>query len=156
MKVAASDLLDPESIDLLSKPSVGRWLFAALTEWAIIIVALAVAIRWHHWYVWLPAAILIGSRQNALGILTHEGTHKNAAESLFWNDLLSNWLVSYPIGVSAERSGATELARCKVNRGMVGCKGRIGARRWKWAMAAQWRALGSNRNEEGRRSWCCA
>src|SRR5436190_16205079 len=23
-------------------------------------------------------------------------------------------------------------------------------------MAAQWRALGSNRNEEGRRSWCCA
>lgn len=102
MKVVASDLLDPASIDRFSKPSVGRWLFAALCEWAIIIAALAVAMRWHHWYVWLPVAIVIGSRQNALGILTHEGTHKNAAESLFWNDLLSNWLVSYPIGVSAE------------------------------------------------------
>lgn len=102
MKVAASDFLDPESIDRLSRPSAARWLLAALTEWAIIIAALAAAIHWRHWYVWLPAAIVIGSRQNALGILTHEGTHKNAAESLFWNDLLSNWLASYPIGVSAE------------------------------------------------------
>jgi len=102
MKARTSDLLDAESIDRFTTPSAARWLLAALGEWAVIAVALAAAIRWQHWYVWIPAAIVIGSRQNALGILTHEGTHKNAARSLYWNDLLSNWLASYPLGVSAE------------------------------------------------------
>lgn len=102
MKVAESDLLDEELVARYSEPNPGRWLLAAAIEWAIIIAALAAAIRWHHWWVWLPAAIVIGTRQNAFGILTHEGTHKNVSHSLFWNDLLANWLVSYPIGISAE------------------------------------------------------
>lgn len=102
MKTAANDLLDAQSVAELSTPNVTRWLLATALEWSIIIAALAIAIRWQHWWVWVPAAIVIGSRQNAFGILTHEGTHKNVAHSLFWNDLLSNWLVSYPIGVSAE------------------------------------------------------
>src|ERR1051325_204985 len=102
MKVADSDLLDEESVARFSEPNMGRWLLADAPEWPIMIAALAVAIRWQYWWVWLPAAVLIGTRQNALGVLTHEGAHKNVSRSLFWNDLLSNWLVSYPIGVSAE------------------------------------------------------
>ena len=102
MKVADSDLLDAESVARYSEPDTARWLLAAAMEWTIILAALAAAIHWRYWFVWLPAAIVIGTRQNAFGILTHEGTHKNVSHSLFWNDLLANWLVSYPIGVSAE------------------------------------------------------
>ena len=102
MKVADSDLLDPQTVAHYSEPDTVRWLLVAALEWTIIITTAAVALRWRYWWVWLPAAIVIGTRQNAFGILTHEGTHKNVARSLFWNDLLANWLVSYPIGVSAE------------------------------------------------------
>src|SRR5688572_6442128 len=102
MKVADSDLLDSQTVAHYSEPDTRRWLLVTAMEWTIIVVTLAVALRWRYWWVWLPAAIIIGTRQNAFGILTHEGTHKNVARSLFWNDLLANWLVSYPIGVSAE------------------------------------------------------
>lgn len=72
------------------------WLMWALWEWVLIVGALAVA---YHWPVLIPVSMLvIGSRQQALGILGHEVTHKTVPIP----DWLCNLLCMWPILASVQ------------------------------------------------------
>jgi fatty acid desaturase len=98
----------------LSKPSRLRWLAAALTDYAIIALAMAGA-----YYAFqyaqtngfaattnaiagaaiLFAVLVIGTRQHAILVLAHDGGHGHASENSKWNDLLTNLLGLWPFGL---------------------------------------------------------
>jgi fatty acid desaturase len=59
--------------------------------------------------VWLAAAIVIGCRQHALAVLSHDGAHFCVAHSGWWNDLVANWLVTYPLTFSVQGFRYTHL-----------------------------------------------
>lgn len=86
-----------ESLTCLSRVSTWRWLAAAISDWVLVFASIAVCVIWPWWFVFLPAILLIGTRQHALGVLLHEGVHYRAASSRRVNDFLSDWLVGYPL-----------------------------------------------------------
>ncbi len=91
------NFLNQEEYRRFTKRNVFRWLAAVAMEWSIIGVAIWVANLWPHWWVWVPAIVVIGTRQHGLGILAHEGVHFLVLRNRFWNDALSNLLCSYSI-----------------------------------------------------------
>lgn len=95
--VERRDLLDIETVREFSKHNPWRWVAAVLGEWAIIGATMWACNHWRYAWLWVLGAILIGTRQHALGILAHESVHHLVAKSLYWNDLLGNYLAAYPL-----------------------------------------------------------
>jgi fatty acid desaturase len=82
---------------------MSRWLFWAMWEWSLIAAALWMAAQWP-WLI--PVAVLvIGSRQQALGILGHEIAHKTVPIP----DWLCNLLCFWPVGGSVQGYRAFHL-----------------------------------------------
>jgi fatty acid desaturase len=78
------------------KPS--KWILVAAIDWIIIVTGIALS-SYSLWF--LPLSILVvGNRQHALAILGHEGAHCLITRNRRINDLLTNWLVFYPLGIS--------------------------------------------------------
>lgn len=82
--------------------SLWRWLGAALFDWAVIAAAFYAAYRIKAWWGYIPAAFIIATRQHALAILGHDGTHYLACKNHRLNDLLSNVLCYWPFLMSVE------------------------------------------------------
>lgn len=77
------------------------WLRAAILDWAIIAIAMSVSV-WSSWLI--PIAILaIGNRQHALAILGHDGAHRLICNNKWLNDLMTDVLVFYPLGLSLKQ-----------------------------------------------------
>lgn len=83
----------------LKRIDSARWVANLLLDWAVIALAMAGAIHAGHWIAWAAAVLVIGNRQHALGILTHDAAHYLAFRNRFVNDLVSNaciaWLVMW-------------------------------------------------------------
>jgi fatty acid desaturase len=91
------NLIDKQELRPLLRPSPWHWLGAVTLEWAIIATTILACNLLHFWWLWVVAVFIIGTRQHALGVLAHDGSHHLVARSLFWNDLLSNFLSAYPL-----------------------------------------------------------
>lgn len=91
--------LMPE-IRRLSHVSNGRSACTIGFQWAIIITAAAAAIVSGHWIVYLLAMVLIGSRQQALGILVHDATHYLLFTNRTVNDVVSDLFCGFPVNIS--------------------------------------------------------
>lgn len=70
---------------------------AAAIEWAIILGTMTVCAVVGGWLICVPAVLIIGNRQHALGVLAHEGAHYLVSRNRKVNDLLSDLLAAYPI-----------------------------------------------------------
>lgn len=90
-------LLDTATLRRFARPNPWRWLLGAAQEWTVIGLTLWACNQWPHWWLWIPAIFVIGTRQHGLGILAHEGVHFLVSRNRFWNDFLANALASYPI-----------------------------------------------------------
>jgi fatty acid desaturase len=101
-QVSERHFLDAETFRRFSRPTPWLWLSAVALEWTIIGLTMWACNRWVHWWLWVPAIFIIGTRQHALGIMAHEGTHYLVARKKFWNDLLANWLAAYSITYPVE------------------------------------------------------
>ena len=80
--------IENQEVEEISKPSIpkprlSKWLIPAISDWAIIALCFAVA-HWclfqsPSWLVSLPALfvalLVLAGRQNALGLLGHDGAH---------------------------------------------------------------------------------
>lgn len=73
---------------------------AILTQWAAIGLAAAVAIWCGQWWSYLPAIVVIATRQHALLVLMHDGAHRLLARRRFVNDLASDLFLAFPLFVS--------------------------------------------------------
>jgi fatty acid desaturase len=98
----------------LSNPSAVRWLSALAIDYGIVALAMAAA-HWafafaqHHQFAAMPvivavvavmfAVIIIGTRQHAIMILAHDGSHGHISRNRWLNDLVTNLLSLWPFGV---------------------------------------------------------
>lgn len=103
------DLVDRQEVRRLAGPRLWHWLGAIAVEWTIIGTTIWICIAFPYWWLWVAGAFVIGTRQHALGVLAHEGSHHLVARSLFWNDLLSNYLSAYPLTFTVEGFRSTHL-----------------------------------------------
>jgi len=103
------DLISDVELHRFSSHNVWRWLAAVMFEWTLIAALLAVCINFPAWYVWLAGALLIGTRQHALAVLAHEGAHHLVVRNHFWNDVLTNYLTTYPLTFTVQGYRTTHL-----------------------------------------------
>ncbi len=81
---------------------VSNWR-SALTislQWAIILSVGTLAVWSGHWAAYLLAAVIIASRQQALGILVHDATHYLLFSNRTVNDIVSDLCCGFPISIS--------------------------------------------------------
>ena len=69
--------------------------------WLTIAVAIGGAVYFDHWLASLAAVFLIATRQNVLGLLTHEQVHRLGANSKF-GDLIANIFCAFPILITLQ------------------------------------------------------
>jgi fatty acid desaturase len=84
----------------LSLPNGWRSTWAIAAQWLVIAGAIAAAGLYPRWWVYLIAVVVIGTRQHALGVLTHEAAHYRLFASRAVNDLVSDLFLAFPTGIS--------------------------------------------------------
>lgn len=81
---------------------ISNWRSAAYIalQWGIISLAIYLAVQSGHWAAYVAAALVIATRQQALGVLLHDGAHWLLFTNRTINDVVSDLLVAFPIGMS--------------------------------------------------------
>lgn len=80
----------------LNGPRPGRFMREVVKVWVIVALTILIAVWAHNPLVTVLAIVIIGGRQNALGLLMHEQAHYLGLRSR-WGDLIVNLLVCYPL-----------------------------------------------------------
>jgi fatty acid desaturase len=81
----------------LSRVNYWRAAWAVSLQWLVIAGAVALALRFHHWAVWLVTGMVIATRQTALGVLMHEAAHYHLSSRKWLNDWIGDILCALPI-----------------------------------------------------------
>lgn len=103
------NLIDDVELHQFSSHNVWRWLAAIAFEWLVIAAIFAVCLTYREWWVWVIGALLIGTRQHGLAVLAHDGAHHLVVRSHFWNDVLTNYLATYPLTFTVQGYRTTHL-----------------------------------------------
>lgn len=77
--------------------SLARFLSMVAIDWAIVVGAFAGAAWLDHWAAYVACWFVIGTRQHALGILGHEGSHGRIHKNRRINDTIAKVLCFWPI-----------------------------------------------------------
>ncbi|HEY5311520.1 MAG TPA: fatty acid desaturase family protein [Pirellulales bacterium] len=84
----------------LSVVSPWRTTLSIARQWLMILAAGTLAVKSGHPLVYLLAMAVIGSRQQALGILVHDATHYLLYRNRAVNDLVSDLCCAFPVNMS--------------------------------------------------------
>ncbi len=87
----------------LTKVSPLHTLAAIAGDWTLIVAAIAMSTHFPSVFTFVVAQLLIASRQHALFLVMHEGTHFLICKNRQWNDHISNFFAAWPVGFSTER-----------------------------------------------------
>ncbi len=90
-----------------------RWVWWALVDWAIILIVIVMALSLNVWWMYVAAVWIIGNRQHALILLSHDGIHGNVHPNLKWNDLLTKVFCLWPLGANLESYRVSHLLHHK-------------------------------------------
>ncbi len=90
-------LLTSEEIVKLKKPKDWFNYFTVFSIWFQIAFSVFLYTLYPYWYVFVIAALLIGTRQFALVILMHDGAHNLINRNSLINDFISQWLCAFPM-----------------------------------------------------------
>lgn len=103
-RTTVSELFSREEIRQLTRRSDLMGLVAVLFTWGVIAATFAgVALSWPYLAWWgkglvcVLALIILGGRQLALGILTHDASHSSLFESRWMNDVFADWVCARPV-----------------------------------------------------------
>ena len=77
------------------------WFAATAANWLAIVAAIVLAFNLNHIVAYAVAVLVIGTRQHALAVLSHDATHFHVSRSKRLNDLLSNLLAAWPMAFSS-------------------------------------------------------
>lgn len=98
-----TEILSRAEIRQLTARSNAWGFWAVASTWAAIVACFSL-LAWsltQPWFVSIPLALLgvalLGGRQLALAILTHEASHKTLFASAWANDVVGDWLCGRPI-----------------------------------------------------------
>jgi fatty acid desaturase len=90
-------------MDELTRVSNARFLADLALNWGLIAGAAALAIGTGHWLAYAAAIVVIATRQHALGIQMHDGTHYRCLRSRRLNDVVSDLFCALPVGMLTSR-----------------------------------------------------
>lgn len=85
------DLFTRDEIEQLTARSDARGLWALLSVWAVIAACFVALASWPHPLTFVLAVIVLGGRQLALAILSHEASHRTLFRTGRLNDTLADW-----------------------------------------------------------------
>jgi fatty acid desaturase len=88
---------------LAANSNIGRWLGLTLLDWSVIVGAIAIAGYSNNLIVYWLASVVIGNRQQALGIMGHEGAHGLICGNKRLNNTLADALCFWCFGASFYR-----------------------------------------------------
>lgn len=91
-----------QAMRALAGVSTPRFLAAALGDWLIIVGCMAACVWMPTVWVVALALFIIGTRQHALTVMGHDGTHYMAARNRRLNDFLTGALCFWPIGQTVD------------------------------------------------------
>lgn len=78
-------------------------------QWLVILGSGTAAVWIDHWAAWLLAALVIAGRQQALGVLMHDGAHFALYRNHALNDVVSDLCLAFPLGLSTTLYRSTHL-----------------------------------------------
>jgi len=81
----------------------GRFLADLALQWLVIALAFGLAVHSGHWAAYAAAMVVIATRQHALGILMHDGTHYRLLSNRAFNDAVCDLLCAFPLGMATSR-----------------------------------------------------
>ncbi|MEN0049944.1 MAG: fatty acid desaturase family protein [Bacteroidota bacterium] len=99
----ANDLdltIDPKKLQALFATNAYRHAFAMLLNWVIIFTTIYYCIQFFNPLTYLLAVIIVGARMHALAILMHDATHFSFLKKQKWNDLITDFFITYPVFTS--------------------------------------------------------
>ncbi len=99
---AASTLLSGEQIATLQRRTNARGLLLVAHAWGVIGLAMYCCAVFPHWWTYLVAIAIIGSRQLGLLILMHDGAHGILCAAPRLNRFLAQWCCAYPMFADTE------------------------------------------------------
>ncbi len=94
--------IDAGVLRALSQLSPTRAFVAIATEWSIIAAAITTATLANAWPVTVLAVFVIGARQHALTVISHDATHFRLLRSRRANDWVANLLLAWPMFISVQ------------------------------------------------------
>lgn len=84
----------------LSRVSAARSILVIGLNWGVIAVAAWAAVSLGTWWAYLLAIVVIATRQQALGVLVHDGAHYLLFRNHTVNDIVSDVFLAFPIAMS--------------------------------------------------------
>ncbi len=96
------DRLAADELLALSQLSPARALGAIAVEWSILAAAISVAVAADAWPVTVIAILVIGARQHALTVISHDATHFRLLPRRAWNDWVANLFLAWPMFISVQ------------------------------------------------------
>lgn len=96
------DRLAAEELLALSQLSPARALGAIAVEWFILAAAISLAVAADRWPVTVIAILVIGARQHALTVISHDATHFRLLPRRAWNDWVANLFLAWPMFISVQ------------------------------------------------------
>lgn len=105
--------IEPNKVKELSSLSPIRSVFHITLEWAVIFATIFVSHRLGNPLLYIPAIILIGSRQHALLLLMHEATHWRLFNDKRLNDWACEAFATWPVLTSLRAFRYTHLQHHK-------------------------------------------
>lgn len=92
-----SELFTREEIARLTARSDLMGWRAVLSTWVVIAACFAVLAIWPNPLTFILAVVLLGGRQLALAILSHEAAHRTLFKTQVLNDTVADWFCARPI-----------------------------------------------------------
>jgi fatty acid desaturase len=71
-------------------------------HWTVILLSGGAAIVIGQWWAYLLSMVVIATRQQALGVMMHDGAHYLLYKNRVVNDVVSDLFVAFPIGLSTD------------------------------------------------------
>ena len=89
-----------ELVRQLTQISPWRSTVAIAIQWVAIIGSLTLGVLYPYWWVWVLGGVVVATRLQALGVLLHEAAHYALYHNRSFNDVVSDLMVAFPLGMS--------------------------------------------------------
>ena len=84
----------------LSRLSFIKVLTAIIFDWGLIFLLAFLQLNYLSYYFYPIVLIIIATRQHALGIVLHDASHFRLLPNHFWNDLIADFLLAFPLNLT--------------------------------------------------------
>ncbi|QDU90027.1 Fatty acid desaturase [Pirellulimonas nuda] len=89
-----------EEVRRLSQIRPWRSVGLITLQWGVVVAAMTCALYFPYWWVYLIAGVVIATRQQAIGVLVHDGAHWLLFKNHTVNDIVCDLFLGFPSNLS--------------------------------------------------------